>query len=241
MKTTKLLPKRLGFVAILFTVMAAGFPAAAFAQQKSIRVTGIPNNYTGKKALLGLCPKEDPQNVIAASIIEISGASVTFPLLSADKPWNGNGNFVFRLFIFENEQAFNDNKALYMCFTLEPVNVSQTTTTVQWSQFTTQKFITVTGIPRNYTGKIAVLGLLPKEDTQNIIAYSIIEISGALDTFPLLGTADKPWNGNGNFVFGLIIYENVQAYNDQKPLGMGTTLPINVSQTITTVQWSQFK
>jgi len=112
-------------------------PAAPPAAQKSITVTGIPNTYRGKIGFLALAPSPSSQTYTAYSIATISGSSVTFPLSdwTTDGPWGGSGNFAFAFLIGENTQTLSNKQYLYAGQTAATSSVSQTTTTIQWSQF----------------------------------------------------------------------------------------------------------
>jgi len=138
MKTNKLLPKRLGFLVILFAVMVIGFSTTTYADdQKSITVSGIPYSYKDKVALLSLYPSANSQSPTASSLWRtITGTSVTFPLMKEkDSPWSGSGNFVFVITISEDLLALVRGQYLYTGQTVATSSVNQTTTTVQWSQF----------------------------------------------------------------------------------------------------------
>jgi len=256
MRTNKLLPGKRSLLVTLFVVMAIGFSTAAYAQQKSITISGIPNNYRGKVAMLVLAPSVNNQNYTAYSLAAIGGASVTFSLLDwkTDGPWNGSGNFAFSIMVGENTQAIAGSQFLYIGQTAATASVAQTTTTVQWSQFISstaqqpaqqgggQKSITISGIPNNYRGKVAMLSMAPSTNSQTYTAYSLATISGASVTFALSDfTTDNPWSGSGNFAFIIIIGENAQAIASKQYLYVGqTAATASVTQTTTTVQWSQF-
>ena len=240
-------------------VVMIGFSTAAYAQQKSITVTGVPNTYRGKTAMLGVAPSVGSQNYAAYSLVIINGASVTFPLSdwTTDKPWAGSGNFAFAVLIGENAQAIAGKQLLYSGQTAAASNISQTTTTIQWSQFIAsgqqaqqpaqqqgkQKSITLKGIPGNYRGKTAMLALAPAPNSQSYVAYSLGTISDPKTiTFPLSDwTTDNPWGESGNFAFIIIIGETAQAIANSQFLYTGQTKETaSVNQNDTTIQWYQF-
>jgi len=88
METNKLLFKKRSLFALAFAVMAMAFSTAAFAQQKSITIAGVPNTYRGKVAMLALASSPGSSSYTAYSLGTISGASVTFALSdwTTDKP-----------------------------------------------------------------------------------------------------------------------------------------------------------
>jgi hypothetical protein len=236
-------------------VAMIGVSTAAYAQQKSITITGLPNTYKGKVAMLAITPSAGSENYTAYSLGTLSGASVTFPLSdwTTDKPWNGSGNFAFVILIGESANAIASKQLLYTGGTSATTNVNQRTTTVQWSQFlsvdqqsaakdTGPKSITISGIPNTYKGKAAMLGLAPTPGSQNYTAYSLGTINGASVTFPLSDwTTDKPWTGSGDFAFIIIVGDSAQAIANKQYLYTGQTAATsNVSHATTSIQWSQF-
>jgi len=218
-------------------------------KQKSITIAGVPNNYKGKTGVLYLAPSANNQNYVAYSTVIINGTSITFPLsdLKNDKPWVDNGNFVFILMIGDNMQAMQKKQYQYIGQTTDTTPVRQDATTIQWSQFVSpsdakQKSIVITGVPNNYKGKTAMLALAPSANNQNYTSYSLVVINGASVTFPLSDfTTDKPWTGNGNFAFVILIGENAQAITKKQYLYQGQiTDTVNIRQDATTIQWSSF-
>jgi len=260
METDKRLPKKRSFFVIAFAVMAMVFSTAAYAQQKSITIAGIPNTYRSKIAMLALAPSPGSSSYTAYSLGTISGASATFALSdwTTDKPWNGSGNFAFIIIIGETAQAIAGKQYLYTGQTAATSSVSQAATTIQWSQFVSagqqatpqssqqpaaQKSITLKGLPGNYRGKAAMLALTPAPNNQNYVAYSLGTISDPKTiTFPLSDwTTDNPWGGSGNFAFIIIIGETAQAIANSQFLYTGQTKETaNVNQNDTTIQWYQF-
>jgi hypothetical protein len=246
-----------GVLKIIALAAMIGVSTAAYAQQKSITITGIPNSYKGKAAMLAIAPSGS-QNYAAYSLGTISGASTTFPLSdwTTKNPWNGSGNFSFIILIGETANAIADSQFLYSGQTSAATSLSQKTTSVQWAKFgplaqqsaqTTkktadQKSITVTGIPNNYKGKTAMLGMAQSASSQSYTAYSLGAINGASVTFPLVDMAtDTPWTGSGNFVFIIIIGETPRAIADKQYIYTGQTAATSgVNKDTTTVQWSQF-
>jgi len=122
---------------IIALAMVIGASTAAYAQQKSITIAGIPNDYRGKIAMLALAPSPGSQSYTAYSLGTISGASVTFPLSDwkTDGPWSGSGNFAFIILIGETAQAIAGKQYLYTGQTAATSSVNSAATTVQWSQF----------------------------------------------------------------------------------------------------------
>jgi len=230
-------------------LMIAGVAAAASAQ-KSVTVTGIPGNFRGKIAMLALAPPANPGDYAAYSLVTISGESTQFPLSDwkTDRPWNGAGNFLLTLRLYDNAQAAGKDQFIYSGLTGAPVNVRQAATAVQWGAFaaaaaaeTAQKSITITGIPGSQRGRIAMLGLSPP-NSDEYTAYSLVAINGAQVKFPLMDfTTDKPWGGSGDFSFDLLIYDNAQAaQNSQYRLHARISALTTVNDPDTTVQWSRF-
>jgi len=88
-----------------------------------------------------------------------------------------------------------------------------------------------------------MLALAPSVNNTNYAAVCLVKISGASTAFPLQDSKTKsPWSGNGNFAFSILIYNDVQAVQNQQYIYFGqTTGTTNVSQTTTTIQWSQFE
>ena len=236
-----------------------GVSTAAYAQQKSITIAGIPNEYRGKTAMLALAPSPGSQSYTAYSLVIINDASVTFPLLDwkTDKSWSGSGNFAFIILIGENAKAIANSQFLFFGSTAATASVSQAATAVQWSQFLSsgqpaqqpaqqqgkQKSITLKGLPGNYRGKTAMLALATAPNSQSYVAYSLGTISDPKTiTFPLSDwTTDKPWSGSGDFAFIILIGETAQAIASNQLLYLGSTAATSsVNQDSTTIQWSQF-
>jgi len=206
--------------------------------------------------MLALAPSPGSSSYTAYSLGTLSGASVTFPLSdwTTDKPWGGSGNFAFIIIIGETAQAIAGKQYLYTGQTAATSSVSQTTTTIQWSQFVSaeqqtsqqpsaQKSITLKGLPGNYKGKTAMLALTPAPNNQNYVAYSLGTISDPKTiTFPLSDwTTDNPWGESGNFAFIIIIGETAQAIANSQFLYTGQTKETaSVNQNDTTIQWYQF-
>jgi len=257
MEKNRWLPKKRSLFVITFAVMAMVISTAAYAQQKSITLAGIPNTYRNKIAMLALAPSPGSSSYTAYSLGTISGASATFALSdwTTDKPWNGSGNFAFIIIIGETAQAIAGKQYLYTGQTAATSSVSQAATTIQWSQFVSagqqaapqqpaaQKSITLKGLPGNYRGKTAMLALTPAPNNQSYVAYSLGTISDPKTiTFPLSDwTTDNPWGGSGNFAFIIIIGETAQAIANSQFLYTGQTKETaNVNQNDTTIQWYQF-
>lgn len=232
-----------------FVVLLLGFSMQVHAQ-KTITVTDIPNSYRGKIGFLALSPANS-SNYTAYSMVAINGAQVRFPLSdwTTDKPWNGNGNFTFAFVIYDNAEAAKNEKYTFSGVTVGTTGVNSTNTQVLWSQFlksagkgVSQKSITVTGIPGNYSGKFGFLALSPAANNSNYTAYSMGTLNGASATFPLYNfVGDEPWDGTGNFFFTLLIADDAQAVAKKQYIFMGqTAATTNVRQASTTVQWAQF-
>jgi len=231
------------------TVQWTSFVSAADAKQRSITVTGVPANYKGKTGMLYLSQSANSTNYTAYSMVIVNGASVSFPLsdLATDKPWTNSGDFAFVLMIGENAQAITKKQYLYSGQTPDTTSIKQEVTTVQWSIFVSaadakQRSITITGVPANYKGKTGMLYLSPSANNTNYTAYSMVIVNGTSVSFPLSDlTTDKPWTGNGNFAFVLMIGENAQAITKKQYLYSGQVTDVtNIKQEVTTVQWTSF-
>jgi len=118
---------------VIALAMVIGTSTAAYAQQKSITITGIPTTYRNKIAMLALAPSVNNTNYAAVCLVKISGASTAFPLQDSKtkSPWSGNGNFAFSILIYNDVQAVQNQQYIYFGQTTGTTNVSQTTTTIQ--------------------------------------------------------------------------------------------------------------
>jgi len=106
-----------------------------------------------------------------------------------------------------------------------------------------QKSITITGIPSNYKDMIVGFYLAPTANLQSTVALSSGIINGSSVTFNMEDRkTNNPWRGNGDFIFYITIWENLQALEDDQRGYEGNTAGLTkVTQPTTTVQWSQFK
>jgi len=255
------------FKIVTFIVMLTGLSTAAFAQKTvTIVIQGIPKLYNGMIGMLALTPPGgNSQKYTAYSLVKLESPATKFPLsdFATDKPWVGGGNFAVTLLIYDNVDAVKRSQYKFHYQTAATTNINQIAVNMQWSQFLSmeqqrsevqpsmkqppqpaveQKSITISGIPGNYRGKVAMLSIAPSPNSQNYTAYSLGTISGNSVTFPLSDfKTDNPWGGSGNFAFIILIGDNAQAIADKQYIYVGQTAATSsVNQNTTTVQWSQF-
>jgi len=105
-----------------------------------------------------------------------------------------------------------------------------------------EKYITVTGIPPNYTNMIGALKLYPIGNPSVVTVYSTEEIiSGTSVILPLFNWAkEDPWLGSGNYKVAIFIFKDKKAAATGVYIYKGATTETSITETTTTIEWSSF-
>ena len=103
-----------------------------------------------------------------------------------------------------------------------------------------KSFITVTGIPSDYIGKIAAVKLSPLNSSE-ITVYSTEEkINETSRELPLYNWADsKPWIGSGSFSITIFIFQDKTAAAGGQKTDAGIA-DITITEATTAIGWSSF-
>jgi hypothetical protein len=133
-------------IAIIVLVAAIGFSMAACKHgggdpdPNIIKIKDIPSIYVNKVGALMLSTSASEKNYSVYSIETITETSFSFPMkdwISDSSPWDGTGSYSVTIFIFEDIAAARDKdkKPIYTGVIPEKIDITERTTTLEWSSF----------------------------------------------------------------------------------------------------------
>ena len=105
-----------------------------------------------------------------------------------------------------------------------------------------EKYITVTGIPPNYTNMIGALKLYPIGNPSVVTVYSTEEIiSGTSVILPLFNWAkEDPWLGSGSYNITIFIFKDKKEATAGQYRYKGVVENTAITETTTIIDWSLF-
>jgi len=194
----------------------------------SITVTGISGQYNNRHGQIRLwCP--DAGNWVAGHSSWVSNSEATFTLWD----WNTGtqfaipGDYDIRL---EFGDRYDGDLRVYR---IAEINITSGTNTIPWSTFTFMPplTITVTGIPNQYHGSWAEMGLVIPGTMNDVAWVGDTYIPGSSMTFTLYGASPGLYD---------VIFVDAHFFEGMDNFGMYRAPSRNITAGTNSIPWSAF-